>query len=157
MISKEWGSEPLVESSECITRQVSRWLVEATKQLEVTPSVSESCFCIEMDELCGFVAKVVQMLDRGSDGFHVWQSIWLCLWQLVNQDRWKTFQVTERLAYDGLRYRIFENLRTFASHRIAQPRQNVDDPVELPDCCLRHYLARLQRKTLCYGKPKKML
>ena len=95
---EEWNSEPLVESSECTKRQVFRWLVKATEQLQVTSSVSKACSFIEMYELCGFAAKKIQMLDLGSDGFDCWQSTWLCLWWQIDQNGQRAFQTIEGLA-----------------------------------------------------------
>ena len=74
--SKEWNSEPLVESSECTKRQVFRWLVKATEQLQVTPSVSKACSFIAMDELHGFAAKKIQMLALTRGRLNLWQGPW---------------------------------------------------------------------------------
>ena len=61
-------------------KTVSRWLVQAAGQLPVNQPKTQACSFIEVDELCSFVAKKIQMLDLGSNGFDCWQSAWLCLW-----------------------------------------------------------------------------
>jgi len=61
-------------------KTVSRWLVQAAGQLPANQPRTKACSFIEVDELCSFVAKKIQMLDLGSDGFYSWQSAWLCLW-----------------------------------------------------------------------------
>ena len=67
-------------------KTLSRWLVQAAGQLSVNQPKTKSCSFIEVDELCSFVTKKIQMLDLGSAGFYYWQSAWLCLWQQVDQD-----------------------------------------------------------------------
>ena len=67
-------------------KTLSRWLVQAAGQLSVNQPKTKACSLIEVDELCSFVAKKIQMLDLGSSGFYCWQSAWLCLWQQVDQD-----------------------------------------------------------------------
>ena len=61
-------------------KTVSRWLVQTAGQLPVDQPKTRACSFIEIDELCSFVAKKIQMLDLGSDRFYCWQSVWLCLW-----------------------------------------------------------------------------
>ena len=67
-------------------KTLSRWLVQAAGQLSVNQPKTEACSLIEVDELCSFVAKKIQMLDLDSDRFYCWQSAWLCLWQQIDQD-----------------------------------------------------------------------
>ena len=67
-------------------KMLSRWLVQAAGQLSVNQPKTKACSLIEVDELCSFVAKKIQMLDLGRAGFYFWQSAWLCLWQQIDQD-----------------------------------------------------------------------
>ena len=53
-------------------KTVSRWLVQAAGQLPVDQPKTKACSFIEVDELCSFVAKKIQMLDLGSDRFYCW-------------------------------------------------------------------------------------
>ena len=62
-------------------KTVSRWLVQAAGQLPVNQPKTQACSLIEVDELCSFVAKKIQMLDLGSAGLDCWRSAWLCLWE----------------------------------------------------------------------------
>ena len=50
-------------------KTVSRWLVQTAGQLPVNQPRTKAGSFIEVDELCDFVAKKIQILDLGSDGF----------------------------------------------------------------------------------------
>ena len=63
----------------------------------------------------------------------------------------------QALANDGLWHGPAEGLREFYPTRQALHGKDLHHKIESLNCRLRHYLARLQRKTLCYSKLKTML
>ncbi|MEC7221784.1 MAG: IS1 family transposase, partial [SAR324 cluster bacterium] len=60
-------------------------------------------------------------------------------------------------ADDGLSHGNAEVVREFYTTRQALRGKTFTTQIESLSCRLRHYLARLHRKTLCYSKSKTML
>jgi insertion element IS1 protein InsB len=69
-----------------------------------------------------------------------------CLWQLIQG--WTCFLYIT----DG--YKVYPCLIDDADHLVSKTAMT---RVEGENCRLRHYLARLHRKTLCYSKSAEML
>ena len=76
-------------------KAISCLVFQAAKQLRMIQPETEARSVIEVNELCNFSMKNVQMLDLVSDGFHFCQSTWFCLYQHVDQDSLRAFEATE--------------------------------------------------------------
>ena len=68
-------------------KTVSRWLAQAAQALPASPTQTEACSFIEIDEICTFIAKKISMLALASGGRYLWQGPRLCLWKKDDQNR----------------------------------------------------------------------
>ena len=97
------------------------------------------------------------MLALASGGLHLWQGPRLCLWKKDNQTGKVLWQQIKHLPMmgDGTdMLKAYENFIPNAKHYASKI---FTTQIESLNCRLRHYLARLHRKTLCYSKSKTML
>ena len=97
------------------------------------------------------------MLALASGGIHLWQGPRLCLWKKDDQNWEGPLAADQALADDGLWHGHAEGLRDFIPPAKHYAGKIFTTQIESLNCRLRHYLARLHRKTLCYSKLKTIL
>ena len=100
-------------------KTVSRWLVQAAQALPASPSQTEVCSFIEIDQLCTFIDKKISMLALASGGLHLWQGPRLCLWKKDDQKGSGPLAADQAPADDGRWHGHAEVLREFHSTRQA--------------------------------------
>ena len=109
-------------------KTVSRWLVQAAQALPASPPQTQAHSFIEIDELCTFIAKKIQMLALGSGGLHLGQGPRLCLWEEDHPNRQGPLGANQAPASDELWHGHAEGLRD--PNRITQlPTQALPSPV----------------------------
>ncbi len=153
---------------------IINWIEEAGMELPDTPEDSEIPEITEIDELQTFIGKknnkawiwtVVNhhqpgillwiIGDRSSETFkHLWLTIkcWHSFWY-VRRTRMRSSRLAAVCAY-ALRYPVYPCFIEPEDHLVSKTYMT---RVEGENTRLRHYLARLHRKTLCYSKSLEML
>ena len=109
-------------------KTVSRWLVQAAQALPASPPQTQAHSFIEIDELCTFIAKKIQMLALVSGGLHLGQGPRLCLWKEDNPNRQGPLGANQAPASDGRWHGHAEGPREFDPTRQALRGQNLPHP-----------------------------
>ena len=117
------------------------------------PSTDRSLL-LHRNELCTFIAKKSQCLLWLAVGSSLARSR-LCLWKKDDQTGkvlWQQIKHLPTMGYGTDMLKAYENFIP----RQALAGKTFTTQIESLNCRLRHYLARLHRKTLCYSKSKRM-
>ena len=138
-------------------KTVSRWLVQAAQTLPASPPQTEVCSFIEIDEFCTFITKKSQCWL-----WLAWDSIFgkvlgfVCGRRTIKTGKvlWQQIKHLPTMGYGTDMLKSYENFIPHAKHYAGK---TFTTQIESLNCRLRHYLARLHRKTLCYSKSKTML
>lgn len=137
---------------------VMRWIREAGHEVADAPDSDEIPEITELDELQTFVGKksnkiwIWTAVNHWRAGILAWvvgdrsSKTFKHLWYIVQC--WQSFWYVT----DG--YAVYPQLIEAASHLVSKTYMT---RVEGENTRLRHYLARLHRKTLCYSKSVEML
>jgi len=145
-----WDFERLNESKECITQR--HLLGQLAKQLPDAPQESEIPEVGELDELETFVGSknkiwIWTAVNHFTQGILAW----------VMGDHGKRLSHCGRLWQPGrvifyVGYKVYPSFIEQGDQIISKTYMTRDENTRL-----RHYLARLHRKTLCYSKSEEML
>lgn len=135
-----------------------QWVKQAGARLADAPEVEEIPEVTELDELQTFVGRkkhklwLWSVVNHWNPGIVAWglgdrsAKTFEPLWKLVRQ--WKSFWYVT----DG--YSVYRCFIADADHLVSKTYMT---RVESENTRLRHYLARLHRKSLCYSKSAEML
>ena len=129
-------------------KTVSRWLVQAAQALLASPPQTEACSFIEIDELCTFIAKKSQCwLWLAVDAIFGKVLGFACGRRTIKtgQVLWHQIKHLPTMGYGTDMLKSYENFIPHAKH---YARKTFTTQIESLNCRLRHYLARLHRKTL---------
>ena len=138
-------------------KTVSRWLVQAAGQLPVDQPNTKACSLIEVDELAPLSLKKSKCW--------IWVAIdstvgkvlgFVCGSRSIKNARelFKQFRDLPTMGYGTDFLKTYEHLIPAALHHQGK---TFTTQIESLNCRLRHYLARLHRRTLCYSKSKRIL
>jgi insertion element IS1 protein InsB len=137
---------------------VIQWVKEAGEQLPNAPSLEESPDVAQLDELQTFVGSkqnkvwLWTAVDKAKAGIWAWtfgdrsSQTFRVLWPQVQA--WDSFWYVT----DGLK--VYPKFIQAIRHVVSKPHMT---RVEGENSRLRHYLARLNRRTFCYSKSLEML
>ena len=148
-IPQRTGAQSHWQNSRGASQNGLPWLIQAAGQLPVNQPRTKACYFIEVDELCSFVAKKIQMLDLRSDGFYCWQSAWLCLWQQVYQEARELFKQLKDLPTMGYGTDFLITYEHLIPKALHHQGKTFTTQIGSLNSRLRHYLARLHRRSLC--------
>jgi len=137
---------------------VIQWVKEAGEQLPNAPSLEESPDVAQLDELQTFVASKKNKVWLWTAVDKAKAEIWA--WTLGDRSSqtfrvlWPQVQTWESFWYvtDGLK--VYPKFIQAIRHVVSKPHMT---RVEGENSRLRHYLARLNRRTFCYSKSLEML
>lgn len=137
---------------------VMHWIREVATTLPDAPQVEEIPEITQLDELQTFVGSkqnkywLWSAVNHWQPGILAWvigdrsAETFEILWQQVH--KWKSFWYVT----DG--YKVYPRLIESTDHLVSKTYMT---RVENENSRLRHYLARLHRKTFCYSKSVEML
>ena len=102
--------------------------MQAAQALPASPPQTQDNSFIEIDELCTFIAKKIQMLALASGGLYLGQGPRLCLWEEDNPNWQGPLGVNQAPASDGRWHGSAEGLREFDPTRQALRGQDLHHP-----------------------------
>ena len=137
---------------------VSRWLVQAAQSLPESPPQTEVCSFIEIDELCTFIVKKKSQC-------WLWLAVDSSFGKVLGFACGRRTIKTAKLLWQQIKHLptmgdgtdMLKSYENFIPHAKHYASKTFTTQIESLNCRLRHYLARLHRKTLCYSKSKTML
>ena len=155
-ISKGWGCERSAGfSTSIIRRSHAGWskLPKHSQKAHHRPKRAPSSKSMNSARSS---LKKISIWALASGGLHLWQGPRLCLWRTIKTGKvlWQQTKHLPTMGYGTDMLKSYENFIPHAKHYTGKPFTTQIDSL---NCRLRHYLARLHRKTLCYSKSKTML